>query len=288
MSFTIPVTGRPLEAPYHSLLASVEAPTDLPPQWTSPGGALQWQPECGLPDVYDPCDSPTFTDGEVNNGVALTNSTLFAIRGTDGCSTFGFEGHDYEGRAKSIVEANASWAIEKVLWTGRPNSAGTAEAGSPHLNAVTTAAIASGGFEPLDAWLRILQYIRVQVGGRPVVIHGTPEMIQSIDQSLSGGWLVAEGQRFYTKVGHHLVVPGNGYDGSGPNNVAPTTSHQWIYVTGHVTAAVSPSIVTDRYQSMDRANNYITAIAQAAAVVGFDPCPLGAIEVSFADALIGS
>ena len=72
---------------------------------------------------------------------------------------------------------------------------------------------------------------------------------------------------------------GTGYNGAGPDGVV-TAGEPWIYATGAVGVAVSPSI---NITAIDRSINELTVFSENSAAAFFSPCAHIGVPVCIPD-----
>lgn len=262
----IPAEGRPPQPPYQNLLASIDPPIDAGPRWSTPGAQLEWLQHTGSATMFDPCDA-SFSVDDVRPTLRMACQVGLMTEFT--CSTFQHAGLDYERRAAEQLDAWAPATAEAMLWSG----AGIDPDCAP-LNGPDTPIVGGGPLSPALAWEAVLDSLSGTWGGQ-LTLHAKPSVVAALDAGILN-WLVPEGRRLYTRIGHHLVVPGVGYDGSGPDDVGGS----WLYFTGNVYVWQSSDQVIPVNESVDRLHNTISVRAVRLMAVGFEDAPaFGAVEL---------
>lgn len=238
----------------------------MPERWTIPGAQLQWLARYGSAYPFDPCDASFTADTDAHD---LRNACQVGIQTQFRCSTFQHSGIAYEQRALELLDAWTPSIAEQMLWNG----AGIDPDCAP-LNGPDTPIVGGGPLSPALAWEAILDALTGTTGGQ-LTIHAKPSVIAAMDAGILG-WLIPEDRRLYTRIGHHLVVPGVGYDGSGPDDA----SGAWVYFTGNVYVWASSDAVTPIIESVDVLHNTIEVFATRLLAVGFEDTPaFGAVEL---------
>lgn len=269
------VPARPATPPLVSLLSSVPTVVYDDPHLSA---GITYEPEtCASADVLaGACSAPgDLPDVPVNEGAVV--ATPYLVHAGDRCSTMGRGERDGRGRATRLLLASQHQSIEHELWNGTVAQDQGYE--TPFLRdaaSVTDLTPAGGPVTPRAALARLEQAL----GGcrtRPV-IHA----------SILGAYYLPEvrldGAVWLTKK-QTIVVPGAGYDGSGPvGEDAPAEGETWLYGTGLVDVRMDPvfTVPDEELESIDRRLNDQTYRAMRYAVASFDPCCHFAIRMVLA------
>jgi hypothetical protein len=269
-SLAVDIVAPQIAPPPFSLL-SIANVIDLEDERRSSG--LSFVPEgCGSTEVVSIC---------ANNELAVPTGTAgiesfspFGLVAADRCSTFSFRYRDYVARATRKLIACESKLIEAELWAGDLGEENSIIASS-------NADVVGGGAVDASVALAYLEQAIADCGcGSRMMIHLRPWLFN---------WLIAnahtefryEGNRYYTPMGH-IVVPGNGYLGTGPTG-QPVASTEWMYATGLVTAYRWPISITpgSLAEATERRTNTVTMYAERAAGFTWDSsCCHLALEVN--------
>jgi hypothetical protein len=199
----------------------------------------------------------------------------FAVEAEDHCSAFGFQAHDYEGRAIRRLRAVESAAIARELWTGELAAAAGNTGNRRLASTTTTDNLTSGGAVAAVRALALLEdgiaqcmdggraMIHVTRGGAAVLAHG--------------GGLRREGNLLLT-ANDSVVVPDAGYPGTAPDGTAPAAGETWAYATPMVTVRRSkPTVIPGSLaEAIDKNLNTIAYKAEELAAVTFDCCAFAA------------
>jgi hypothetical protein len=95
---------------------------------------------------------------------------------------------------------------------------------------------------------------------------------------------VQNGQRLTTTLGDHVVVPGTGYTGAGPNGEASSAFHSWIYGTSMVEVLLGPIVpVGVGSEVVNRTTNQMTVRVEQMALAHWDRQAHIAIPVCLED-----
>lgn len=288
------------------LRAVVDAPQARPPAYgliaAAPiidAGDLRWaggwefQPEGCTPGGADSIACAGNVGAMTPADRASTiNGDPILLYASDECSTFGFEAHDFEGRARRALAATESYQLALELWEGAVNTADGLSNKVLAGPAAGSDTVTSGAVDPVIALACVESGLASALYGGQGMIHMTPQMLTLMaadDAIMKQGnlWVTANG---------HIVVADAGYTGSGPVSVGPTTSSQWIYGTPVLSVRLGP--VETIPGSLDEARNLAAAMdrtindilvfaARLAGVVWPNECAHVAAEVNKGICLIG-
>lgn len=273
---TTPITAPPLTEARMGLLASVDVIED-DVRWE--GGLAYEAEDCSFENAGagDPCGTAAKTL-TTNSSPTVENEPFYVWAG-DQCSTFGSLARDGSGRARRKLLACQSRLIESELWLGTQAQAATPDwpnrwlANDAFANTIST----GPSLSPVDALACLEQGIADCACNGIGMIHATRALVTLWTSS----WLVfREGNRLFTVLGT-IIVPGGGYDGSGPSGQAAVDGSVWAYATSPVSVRLSPIEVLPRnaVEAVNRETNTISFRAERLASVTFDPCCHLAVEV---------
>lgn len=252
-------------------------------RWT---GGMVWQPEaCKGGEVIDPCG----TDGGDTAPTlpAEREYTPFIVTAGVKCSTFGSNIDEMRARARARLIATQGRQIEAELWAGALSQA--ASWSNPYL-ADPDSTIEGG--DPLGyvtALSRLEAEAAATIDGR-AMIHATR---QTVSLWVAEGLVQRQGDLLVTAL-DTLVVPGVGYDGTGPN-YGPTPGYgdfAWAVVTDPVVVRLGEivDVTAETRAGTDPATNTTILVASRFAAATFDGCLHAAalIDHSTAVAATGS
>lgn len=268
---------------------AVEAPIATPPRFGLVAAAprvdaadrrwengLTYLSECiGAHGTGDPCDP------DQNKGGAGDKTTVgydpFYVWTSQQCSAMD-QGVDWAARARRALEAITPFELEAEFWTG----AQAIEAGfsdNRYLAHPTSADVMSDAALAPDEALACLEYgIGRCPGSSEGWIHAPRNLVSIWSDA---GKLTQQGNTLRTIMGT-VVVPGTGYDGSGPGGVDASDGSVWAYATGPVQVRYSEAIVIgeeDLASQIARATNDLEVIAERVAAVTWDGCCHIAVQV---------
>jgi hypothetical protein len=243
---------------------------------------------CSQPETWlIPCVGPAGGNGpgasvtdntEPEYPVGFLNFTPYQIQAEFECDAQSREAVDMPQRARRILEAGTSKAMEYELYEGRlAGVAGLAADGNLQLTDSSTfttagAPITTTATQPRLALIDLIQAAaRNQSGGR-AMIHATPAAVAAWQ---SAGMLEREGPRLVTVVGGHTVVSGSGYTGFGPDNADPGDPLiHWAWVTSPVYYLLGEIrvIPDNEAEAFDRDTNDMQYIATRTAAAFWDGC----------------
>lgn len=192
------------------------------------------------------------------------NVVPYVVEGVDQRPTFGTP-HDpalLEGRryARRQLLACESKQMERELWTGQLTN------GNPSGNAfLTDGNVVLPEGSALLGYLTALgvleRAIRENTCGQQGMIHARADLVTRWD---AGGALRRVGNLILTVL-DTIVVPGSGYDGSGPRPggtpaslTPPSTDSSWAYATTVVDLRRGAIFSEDLQERVNRANNVLT------------------------------
>lgn len=276
--------------PAYGLIAAAPVLDDPTMRWA---GGWEFQPEgcasggadsvacAGNVGAMTPADRP-----------ATINGDPIWVYASDECSTFGFESHDFEGRARRALAASESYQLALELWEGAINTADTLSnkvLAGPGAGSDT---VTNGATAIVTAVACVEAALASYLFGQQGMIHVTPQILTHMvteDLAMKAGnlWLSPNG---------HVIVADAGYTGSGPASVGPTTSSQWIYGTPMLSVRLGPVEVIpgsldaalNLAAAMDRGINDLLVFAgRLAAVQWPNECAHVAAEVNIGTCLIG-
>lgn len=258
------IDAPPAQPPLYSLLQAAEIVSDNGTRWQQ---GVVWAPEqvSGGGVVGVDCHGGA-PDGKQSTANPMVNTAdPFTVYAEDHCSTLGFEGRDYEGRARRQLLAvqSAKIANEFQLGTLR-DSEGLDNVALVDGTEVTPMSpsieVAIGALEAALA---------DKFSGARCMIHVTPQTLVAM---MAKYLIYQSGQRWLTAPGN-VVVADAGY-------VAETAPEGAVfaYGTSMVQVRLSPVAIIPgsfqdafaRAQMTDRAVNLIRIYAERLALVQFD------------------
>jgi hypothetical protein len=266
---TVTVVGPTVGAPVQGLIASSQTVVEADPQWEV---GYTWAADpCWEATVVDAlCDDegnplPTPVNGCDEFPVAYPYRLQLAARlsvGNKGTA-------DWNARVERALNAATSKALETAVWTGAGDEDNTSfdEAGVEVLNVA-----GDDGWVPLPTMIGLaamVQALSTCGPGGPGMIHTPPHL-----GVLWSDWLVVNGARLYTKVAQHIVVPGGGYPGTGPEGDPEFTPPPGtVWVMGHPgQAQVRLGPVENLGEVYNRAVNDVIITAERFASVAYSTC----------------
>lgn len=201
-----------------------------------------------------------------------------------GCTSMQWRAEDWEARTQRAFLARESALIEQELWTG---SIATA-AGFPNDFLTNNPTIVGGAALGYVRALGELEQANADVtnSSRPAMIHAEPRLVTLW---LQNGLVTpsASGRQLRTGLGT-LVVPGAGYDGSGPDHASGgTVAEGYAYITGIVNVRRGTIRTLTNEDSGVRApaafdiaiNDFVVRVERPF-VYWFDPCLKHGVKVN--------
>lgn len=292
------VTAPPARAPQYGLIVAAPELTE-PNKVEALASGWQFSPEnCGnsnkLPVL---CQGNTAdmaigtADGEWN-GDMITGDAIY-IYAEDRCSSLGSRNRDWHGRARRQLTAIESFELADELWSGTVTQAATPDLENRWLAgpAAQSDTLTSAGVTPVAALGCITQGLAEGLKGQQGMVHVTPQLLQHL---AADSIITKQGNLWVTAMGH-IVVADAGYDGSGPDGVAASTT-QWMYGTPMIrvrlgTVEVIPGDLNDARNlamALDYPVNTIAVYAGRLAGYQWDShCTHLAAEVALAVCAVG-
>lgn len=267
-----PVTPRPASPPRVGLLLSAHKPPDESDErWI---GGLKFAPEgCNSAGVEDPCE---VEERDISDSPANVEFEPFLVWAGDKCSTFGFQSRDYRGRAERMLAACEGAQVESEFWKG--TQAQESDWPNAYLTSEASDVITTGSTNEMDVLALHEQALAECNCGQQGMIHAPRSVVSKWAER---GVLRREGNRILT-INDTIVVPGAGYDGSGPYGDAADGS-VWTFSTGMVEVRLSAvKVVPDTFEqaaAAGRGTNIIEIYAQREAAATWDGCCHFAAEV---------
>ena len=77
------------------------------------------------------------------------------------------------------------------------------------------------------------------------------------------------------------IVSGGGYIGAAANSQAPAAGQDWMFASGPVEVRLSPMVITNLKESLDRSDNTITFRAERWVLVSWDTALQSAVLVDW-------
>lgn len=192
------------------------------------------------------------------------------------CSALGYRARDWEARARRILAACEGTQIEAELWTGEV--AQDKELPNRFLASEDSDVLTDGATGLTDALACLEQYLAQTNCGQRGMIHATRQVIT---HWTALNLVRREGSLLLT-IHNSIVVPGAGYDGSGPLGSPATEGHVWAYATGIVEVRRGDIEILGgpNKEGVNREDNTVEIRAERLAVASWDGCAHGAVEIA--------
>jgi len=238
----------------------------------SPGAAPPSSNTTGGPGTYTNLASPLVIP--------------YIIETMDTCSAFGWEERDFKGRALRWLDNATPQAIESEFWNGTlaqakgypnnflTNSTSAAGGTDPNFYNATPGGNQSGTVGTPTTTVRALQILQDYIAnagfGGQGMIHVQPQTAPNLLGARRVGKLLLD-------VFDNIIVPGSGYNGTGPIGYTTSGGDVWIYATDLVMVRSQDegTVFPDTFsEAMDRGQagepNTITFRAERFAVAYWD------------------
>lgn len=280
-----PVAPPPVRAPLLSLVSLARDPLAL-----ASGATERWEdgfaylPLCGTAGAREPCGTSPLTPGSAPETVGFVPVDVWAASDCPTTTGRGTEELRAELRQRAVdaLTLCESSQIEAELWSGAVAAAHNgATPGDvwPNRWLASDATIDLGSGDPVEALACLERSLAGCACGRRGMIHATADLLVWWDRY---GLVRTEGAVVSTRNGT-VVVPGAGYDGSGPDG--PVGSGAWAYATGMVDVRRGPVLVTE---GIDHRANSIVYRAVRRAAATWDGCCAFGVHVEFDSCAGGS
>jgi len=201
--------ATPLARPRVGLLAAANVPSSTPERW---GFGLEWQSEMPPPSGGATgaralrCDPPSVPYGDEDKP-AVEQAYPFSVFAKDYCTTLGFEGRDWVGRARRALEATQSFSIAREFWTGAIAQAEGLS--NVWLGAATATKVTTSALDPVAALSVLDQYVAETLRNGTGMIHVTVEMQNRL---MAANAIWRDGARWRTAF-DNIVSSDGGYTG---------------------------------------------------------------------------
>lgn len=203
----------------------------------------------------------------------------YLVWGGERCSTLGSAARDWQARARRLLAACEGAQIEEEFWTG---AVAKAESFPNRYLASEDSDVLTDSDEPTsltDSLACLEQYLADCNCGQRGMIHATRQIVTH----WTGLNLVRREGNLLLTIHNSIVVPGSGYDGSGPLGQAAAEGSIWAYATGLVEVRRDSDIQVlggPNSEGVDRATNTMEIRAERLAVASWDGCCHGAVEIA--------
>lgn len=268
------VQAQPAAPPKVGLLASARQPSG-DDRWES---GFTWESEaCSGAGVSAPCSNGTWSPG-TSTGVETYEPLV--VWAADTCSMLGFGARDWKGRAQRLLLSCEGAQIENELWNGALARAnGWA---NRYLSDFAALELTFNPVTPLAAMECLEAYLADCACGQQGMIHATR---QTVTAWAAQNLLRREGALVLT-VNDTIVVPGAGYSGDGPPDIAgipiPAADGAiWAYATSIVDVRRGGITITPETfaEAVDRNLNNATFAAWRLAAASWDGCCHAAVSI---------
>jgi hypothetical protein len=245
------------------------------PSPASVGGGVQYIPDTCQDNVYLYDMTCPAVSGSKTFDVLETaiSGGPFAVITSFICGSVGITAEEVRNRLLIRMQLHEQKAVERRLWQGQTLAQGQG-AITGLFRSATSLGTAGCATEAIELLEQVLADNSI-VGG---MIHARPGMASHLEQAHQIQY-ANNGRRLQTCLGTPFVF-GQGYDGTGPANQAPTTSTEWMYATGRVVIWQDTEIAVPALdQVFRRDTNERIALAERVYAVAVE-CGIWAVEVT--------
>lgn len=269
-----------------TLIGDLTPDTGQPVRWEGGGVEFETLP-CNVEETpYVPGCTALDLDGDLAGPDIGKADTITLWKGTK-CSSRPGELERGEGRARALLLVDQHRQLEREFWTGEVHQAADPDLEGRWLAQDGVVTDLSGvGSSPLVYALAALQEALGSGSGDGVgcgrgMIHCTLQ-VATLWHAASA--IRREGN-LLLDVFDNIIVPGVGYDGSGPDGTVDGTGEtSWAYATGIVDTRLAEILTRGAH---DPGNNDVVAIASREAIAYWDGCCHYGINVNLCDTACG-
>lgn len=259
------INAPPAQPPIYSLLVAADLINDQI-RWHQ---GVEWAPEqvSGGGATRAGCHGNSPDGKPRSNNPIRNHADPFVVFAEDHCSTIGFEGRDYEGRARRQLAAVQSSLIAHEFQHGLLEGVA---GGGENVSLVDGVEIMPGG-SVVGALATLEAALAETFAGARCMIHVTNQTLVA----LAAAFLIyKEGQKWLTHPGN-IVVADAGYD-----DEAGTV---YMYGTSLVQVRLSPvDVIPGEFaQAVDKATNLVTLYAERLALVQYDNSDQATADIVF-------
>lgn len=227
------------------------------------GGGVQYIPDdCGDVYLWDMQCPPVSGSKTFQALPTIVSGGPFAVYSSYTCSIVGI---DYdEARRRTLTRASLFMqeGVERRFWQGSlatpglPGMTGLLRGSTP----LTAASCVTSAVATLEQALADNNII----GG---IIHARPYMAPFF---ATNHLLLPNGRGWKTYMGTPVVF-GQGYDGTGPNGEAVTSTAEYMYATGRVPIWQDPEVFVNPVEGgLNRSTNVLTLLAEQVYAMGIE------------------
>lgn len=198
------------------------------------------------------------------------------------CSTLGDDLDEARARGRRALEVDTERQLGLEFWEGTIsqsenwNGAATPNTWLTDSTDPAFLTLEGAAVDPDQALRCLDSYLASHNSGQPGAVHAPVSVFDAWAQIDA---IVERNGKWYTPTGH-IVITSPGYTGSAPDDTAYAAGGQWAYATDlpRVFLADVKVPLTDA-QMVDRRNNDVLVLAEREALVEFERCRHGAIQV---------
>jgi hypothetical protein len=262
------------------LLTVAAGPWVLPEHATTSGGIWEMAACTGGRLYPTACADVPYPAMEYDAREALQTAYAFNVYASEICTPVGTTDDDARRRVQQRLALGEQSAVELALWGGS-TSTGTVVGVFEAMQAAGKVTTLAGPHGVVEA-VSLLEQTGAQNYDGPLLLHARPRMAAHMG---SRGVLESrEAKRTNPEVQQtHLgtrIVFGGGYSGNSPAGVAPTATHEFMYITGRVLVWRSPKVwTTPPGQMLNQTTNQRIMHAVRTYMIGVE-CVVAAVEVT--------
>lgn len=242
------------------LFDAAVGPSPFPAEAAVGGGVTYIPDSCGDIYLWD-MQCPPVSGSKTFQALPLPVSGYpFAVYSSYTCSIVGIDYAEAAQRVRTRMALRAQRAVEKRVWSG-----GNAP-GLPGLTglfrgatALTASSCPSQGISILEQGLAD----NTIVGG---IIHARPYMLAPLARAHQ---IMPRGRGWQTRLGTPVVF-GQGYDGTGPNGEAVTSTTEYMYATGRVVIWQDAEVWVAPEMVLNRSDNTLSLVGEQIFAVGIE------------------
>lgn len=270
------VPATPAAPPRVGLIPSaLDATRGTPAHWET---GFEYRSElCGDTGLEGVCDpDPLDADLlEIGDASHLVRFEPYVIWAGVKCTAAQWQTHEWRPLVERKLAAIQGFEIEREFWKGVFAKAQSNE--NSYLASPDSDTVSSAPMDVVDGLGCLERGLSEGLRGQRAMIHASSDVITQ----LAARDVIFKDGSLWVTANDSIVVPGAGYDGSGPDAQAASDGSSWIYGTSMASVRLGPiDFLGDADETGIRTDdNTLEVRAFRAAAAGFDPCYFAAAEV---------
>lgn len=234
------------------LFSAAVGPMPFPAPAAVGGGVMYIPDTCGDVYIWDMQCPPVSGSKTFQPLSPVVSGAPFGIYTSYTCSIVGMDYTEARQRVLTRMQLRDQRAAEKRLWQG---------GNAPGLPGITGLLRGATGLTAASCPSQAIAILEQGLADNTVVggvIHARPYMMAPLARAHQ---IVPRGAGFATKLGTPIVF-GQGYDGTGPNGEAVTSTVEYMYATGRVVIWQDSEVWVPPDTVLNRSDNTLSLVAE--------------------------